>query len=282
MIESDFETREAELQQQLKQLCDCNGRENHLRELAFIFNKLGLLYQCRSPDKISLIQSAALFNAAIVRHPENPKFQHDLHHLCTHILTCPKANEKVSLPEVSQTVAIQVREMRIQASKNLKLINKISENWKTTEKLTKEKDYCNKVKSSQINVSLNFKQIMALISKKCIEIMGQPPREFALAGMRSRARNEISPYFAFEHVLTLNNFCYKQEQQGVKKAKEYFRRYSVISLVIVINLQETNLYSVCIPSLNDHNKPGGNWFHDRFTAQGISFDGMMPHAYHFR
>jgi len=63
--------------------------------------------------------------------------------------------------------------------------------------------------------------------------------------------------------------------------KEYFRWYAVIFHIIVINLQETDLYSVCIPCLNDHSTTNGNWYYDRFTVQGISFDGMMPHACHF-
>ena len=46
-------------------------------------------------------------------------------------------------------------------------------------------------------------------------------------------------------------------------------------------MQETDLYSMFIPCLNDHSQSNGNWFYNKFIPQGISFDGMMPHACHF-
>ena len=122
---------------------------------------------------------------------------------------------------------------------------------------------------------------MAFISKQCIQVLGQPPCKYALVGMGSLAKDEVSAYSDFEHVLTLNNFPKAQKSQVIERCKEYFRWYSAIFHIIVINLLETDLYSVCIPCLNDHSKPGGNWFYDQFTPQGISFDGMMPHACHF-
>ena len=83
-----FEKIEAELTEQLKQSCDSNGRERNRQESAMILNEFGLLYKTKSPDKISLIQSASLFNAAIVRQPLKQKFQDDLHQLCEHVLHC--------------------------------------------------------------------------------------------------------------------------------------------------------------------------------------------------
>ena len=110
-------------------------------------------------------------------------------------------------------------------------------------------------------------------------IMGQHPCGYALLGMGSLARNEITPYSDFEHIITLENYNVTAEE--LDQCKEYFRWYSTIFHIIVINLQETDLYSVCVPCLNDHTKESGNWFYDRFTHPGISFDGMMPHACHF-
>ena len=62
---------------------------------------------------------------------------------------------------------------------------------------------------------------------------------------------------------------------------DYFRWYSVVFHIIVINLQETILPSVSISSLNDKYCVLGNWFFDAHTKRGISFDGMMPHACKF-
>ena len=109
--------------------------------------------------------------------------------------------------------------------------------------------------------------------------MGPPPCRFALVGMGSLARDEITPYSDFEHIIALNNFQH-QSQENPIDTKEYFRWYSVIFHIIILNLQETTVSSVCIPSLNDHSTPNGNWFVDKFSTPGISFDGLMPHASH--
>ncbi|CAK8687792.1 unnamed protein product [Clavelina lepadiformis] len=109
--------------------------------------------------------------------------------------------------------------------------------------------------------------------------MGKNPCEFCIAAMGSLARSEVTPYSDFEHIILL--------EEGVKKRKkhekplEYFRWFSVIFNIIVINLKETIIPSVAIPSLNNVTKKGGDWFFDSYTTRGISFDGMMPFACKF-
>jgi len=218
----------------------------------------------------------------MVRQPNNHKFQDDLHELCNHVLDCANAKHRnVSLIEISQTAAHLIEDMRRRVNCHLHGLKQVSTVENEDEKLIKEKDYVQQVKSLQANISTDYKQIMAFISQECIEIMGQPPCKYALVGMGSLAREEVSPYSDFEHILILSNFSKTQTLQDKEIVNEYFRWYSVIFHIIVINLQETDLYSVCIPCLNDHSKPGGNWFRDIYTPQGISFDGMMPHACHF-
>ena len=93
-ITESLKDAEKNLQDQLRQMCDSNGRETNPQASAAIFDKLGLLYRQKSPDKISLIQSAALFSAAIVRQPSNQKFRDHLQELCSHILICANAEQK--------------------------------------------------------------------------------------------------------------------------------------------------------------------------------------------
>ena len=74
---------------------------------------MGLLYKSKRPNKISLIQSAALFNAVIVRQPDNQRFQDDLHDLCKHVLNCATADQNVAnLVGIAKRVKTQMVEMR--------------------------------------------------------------------------------------------------------------------------------------------------------------------------
>jgi len=105
--------------------------------------------------------------------------------------------------------------------------------------------------------------------------MGKPPCEFAVAGMGSLARNEITPYLNFEHIIIL---C---KLSNYEPHLEYFRWFSVIFHVIVLNMKETIIPSLNITSLNDENSILGNWYFDAITPRGVSFDEMMPHACKF-
>ena len=144
------------------------------------------------------------------------------------------------------------------------------------------KDLCKfqvcKAKSIQdINtvITQKYKKIMAELSNYCLSIMGQPPCDYAIVGMGSLARSEITPYSDFEHIILLfdheNHFSHL----------EYFRWYSTIFHVIILNLQESIIPSLNIGCLNTEDSPLGNWYFDAHTPGGVSFDGMMPHACKF-
>ena len=65
------------------------------QESAKLFHQLGIVYRNKSPDMMSLIKSAALMNAAIVRQPINSKkIKADLTELCKHVLTVSNASNK--------------------------------------------------------------------------------------------------------------------------------------------------------------------------------------------
>ena len=276
-----LEEKENLLSQKLRSCCDSQGREMSPQKSANIFNELGLLYKSKSPDKISLIQSAALLNAAITRQPSNKKFQQDLKHLCKHVLQCANAtSNEADLIQISHDIKQMVQDMRDKTNADLQKIKLIPKTVTIKEVLLKlEKRKIDQIKALQSQIAQQYKDIMACISKFCIEIMGKPPcnAKYALVGMGSLARKEITPYSDFEHIIVLQDFRGKMIKNR-KKILEYFRWYSVISHIIIINLQETIIPSVCIRSLND---TSGAWFFDGVTTRGISFDGMMPHASKF-
>ena len=132
-----------------------------------------------------------------------------------------------------------------------------------------------KQKTFRKKYSKVYTEIMARIAQRCVEMLGEPPCKFSLAGMGSLARKEITPYSDFEHIILLKN------QTNYENNLEYFRWYSVIFHLIVLNLQETIVPSLDIYGLNDPDNNHKSWFFDNFTPHGISFDGMMPHACKF-
>ena len=276
---NSFQQQETELQHQLQRVCSRRGRELNPTKSAEIFNKLGLLYKTKSPDKVSLIQSAALLNAAIIRQPDNQRFQYDLHELCIHVLSCANAEQNlVNLVNVAKRVKTQVVEVRNNTRTKLKSIKKISGSIEDAKRNSKERFYIDEIKSLQLSISNSYKRIMAYISQKCIQIMGSPPCKYTLVGMGSLARDEITPYSDFEHIILLPNFNECVNSNETSNIKEYFRWYSALFHIIVINLQETIIPSVAISCLNDTLTPGGDWFWDSYTLQGISFDSLKPLA----
>jgi len=278
---ASFEEKEDLLSQKLQNLCDTKGKENSPQESATIFNELGLLYKTRSPDKISLIQSAALFNAAIVRQPTNQLYQENLQQLCKHVLQCAKAlKPEMNLIRISQHIKEMVEEMRFNTNIALQKIKRIPESVTLEEVHKIEKEKTGNIKTLQNKIAEEYTFIMACVSEYCIKIMGRPPCAYALVGMGSLAREEITPYSDFEHIIVLEEFR-KKLQRNREKILEYFRWYSVIFHIIIVNLQETIIPSVCISSLNDKSKPNGDWYFDDLTTKGIAFDGMMPHACKF-
>ena len=273
-----FEIKEKELENQLKSVCDDNGRELDAEKSTSILNNLGLLYKSRSPDKISLIQSAALLNAAITRQPDEEKHAEDLNDLCKHVLECADAKLKhADLVGIAKIVEKKVAEMRSSVNRELSQIAQSSDD----KQISAEKAYVDLVHSLQLHLSEDYKTIMAFVSQQCIDIMGPSPCRYTLVGMGSLARDEITPYSDFEHIIILENNSATLRSGAYFTTLEYFRWYSVIFHFIILNLQESIIPSVCIPCLMKEHTSGESWFKDYITTRGISFDGMMPHACKF-
>ena len=129
----------------------------------------------------------------------------------------------------------------------------------------------------QINKTIadKYKSIMAELSQYCEDVMGKAPCEYAVVGMGSLAREEITAYSDFEHIILLLN-C-----KNYTVHLEYFKWFSIIVHIIVLNIQETIIPSLNIRCLNSEKSSLGDWYYDAITPRGISFDGMMPHACKF-
>ena len=273
-------SRELQLASELKALCDENGKETDINLSAQIFHQFGILYSEKGPDKISLIRSAVFYNAALSRQPSNSQFNAKLKELCTNVLKFAKAKQQdADLIHISKKVLKSVIQMRKRLKKQLQLVEVIPVGLPLNILKQSKKRKISSVKKLQKDLTNDFTNIMKCISDKCIQIMGKPPCQYAVVGMGSLARQEITPYSDFEHVIVL--------EEGVKSklhyddVLEYFRWFTVIFQLIIINLGETIIPCIAVPLLNNSNIKGGDWFFDAHTTRGLSFDGMMMYACKF-
>ena len=266
MIEEP-ENEEINLANKMKEkYCDKTGKETDPKEAAKIIHEIGKIYRKQSPDKLSLIKSVGLFNAAIVRNPSNVSdIRNDLFMACQHILAISGAKvQNADLINKSTEVKQSFNELRDEVDQILYTLDKSA-----------NKSKISSIQAINQTIALKYKAIMADLGQFCENVMGKPPCVYAIAGMGSLARTETTPYSDFEHIILLF------DDKNYKSFVEYFRWYSVIFHSIVLNVQESIIPSLNIRTLNDKNFSLGNWYFDAFTPRGISFDGMMPHASKF-
>ena len=279
---SDVEERyedEFRFAQQMKDTCcDESGKETNPAKAAEILHQIGLIYRQRSPDKISLIKSAGLLNAAIVRNPPNvSQIKSDLSELCRHILKQSNANNQTAdLIGKSQQVKVSVTNLRNEVKVFLESkVPKISEITSKTNRIALNKAKTTAIQQLNKHIAHKYKQIMAELSQYCENVTGKPPCKYVVVGMGSLAREEITAYSDFEHIILLF------DDENYKSYLDYFKWFSVIFHIVVLNVQETIVPSLNIASLNGNESSLGDWFYDDVTPKGISFDGMMPHACKF-
>ncbi|XP_076819431.1 uncharacterized protein LOC143465144 [Clavelina lepadiformis] len=275
---------ELKLTKELRKNCDNKGKEKNPFKSASIFHQMALIYWERSKQvhymtrKLHLIRSATLFNAALSRHSSNGELEKDLQKFCADLLKCANAkNFDVDLLGITKNVEKLISKMRKEAKKDLQALTNISYDVKKDEQRKLEIQKIEKMKTVQIKITQMYNNMMKFIAEQCEITMGEPPCKYAIAGMGSLARCEITPYSDFEHIILLEEGA--QEKEIYQEVLEYFRWFSVIFHVIVLNLQETIVPCVGIPSLIDESKKdGSSWFYDVHTKCGISFDGMKPYA----
>ena len=277
-VEEKYEDEFRFAQQMKDTCCDESGKETNPAKAAEILHQIGLIYRQRSPDKISLIKSAGLLNAAIVRNPPNlSQIKSDLSELCRHILEQSNANNQTAdLIGKSQQVKISITNLRNKVKEFLESkVPKISEITSKTKLIALNKAKTTAIQQLNKLIAQKYKQIMAELSQYCEDVMGDPPCKYVVVGMGSLAREEITAYSDFEHIILLF------DDKNYKSYLEYFKWFSVIFHIVVLNLQETIVPSLNIASLNGNHSSLGDWFYDDLTPRGISFDGMMPHACKF-
>jgi len=276
--EPSIESKEVNLAAELKLVCDKFGKEIDISKSSRILHEFGILYRNKSPDKISLIRSAVFFNAVLSRQPLNHKAQEDLEELCSHVLSTAGA-EKQDLDDICVETQNEVTKMRRELKEELLRLKLIPVGLPLRQLNIFKMKKAKIVRQIQEKISERYIYIMDKVSMECIHLIGKPPCRFTVVGMGSLARQEITPFSDFEHVIVLEDGV--QSRTDYHLTLEYFRWFTVIFQVVIINLRETIIPSVATPFLNDSSISDGDWFFDCNTTRGISFDGMMLHACKF-
>ena len=183
----DLNADEDELAKILRnELCYPNGIEKNPKECAEIFRKLGLLYKRRyniEPDKIFLIQSAALMNAALVRKPDNTKtVQNDIQELYLYVLRQANAQTKNNnhLDMVTERVKTEVNEMREWVDNELFLLRIIPDNAEEDELFRLEKEKISKIMMIQEKTTASYRAIMKNLDRGCLDVLGKVPCKYML------------------------------------------------------------------------------------------------------
>ena len=284
---------ETKLSLKLKNLCQQHGnkwKEKNLKESAKILRRLGILYKNKCSNhlsntlekKITFIQSAALLNCALEREQlqsTKKQIKKDLRNLCFEVLLSANARRhKFDLINFADELKKDVDKWRENVKRKVETSFPISKqiNEESLHRFKFEQQKIKTVEDLQEEITEKYKEFMRKVSQMTIKVLGDLPCNFALVGMGSMARKEITPYSDFENIIVMQEGV-QNNNDSYETMLEYFRWYASIFQLILVNLGETILSRVAIPALNDYTREDGNWFFDAYTKRGISYEGIMPH-----
>ncbi|XP_077972689.1 uncharacterized protein LOC144427390 [Styela clava] len=300
MIGSNMETedeisqKEKDLTEQLKAVCTPFGdeRRSKLKESTDILFEMGKLYLEKAKSstgmkqKLDFIKCSALLHGAKVRYGRilyDIKGRNKVHKFLLSmekvlLQACGGKQCDKTLSELSSHISKTLKNLRKDEKDQLQKMEPFDEKLSKLEIMEKQ---LNKIETIQLMMeknTQNYITLMTYIAEYCMKLLGDSPCSFALVGLGSLAREEITLYSDFEHVIILKDDI--DDSPNYHEVKEYFRWFAVIFEIIMIGLGETIIRSVGVKSINDlySEDKSKNWYYDNFTTSGVSFDGMVPHA----
>lgn len=127
-------------------------------------------------------------------------------------------------------------------------------------------------------ISRDMIAFVQTLIRECVLSLGKPPCLYAVIGLGSLAREEMTPYSDLEFAILIEEGAEEMRDRNLV----YFRNFTHLFHLKVLALGETILPSMNIASLNDFysGDPERNWFYDE-GPNGFSFDGAMPWACKF-
>ncbi|XP_078579718.1 uncharacterized protein LOC144863931 [Branchiostoma floridae x Branchiostoma japonicum] len=225
-------------------------------------------------------QAAALYNAAMARtnknkHSVTKKLQ-EIEQLFLHYTA------NVETKHVPSDLALghkgRLHDMRTRAKSQLEAIDQQHNPYQYDEDdpvmITVEAERAEAVKALFKNIAKDRQSFIQDLVNECIATLGPPPCKYAFIGLGSQATELVTPYSDLEFAILID------DGKNNDDTRRYFLNLTHYLHLKVINLGETILPAMAIPSLNDFLSEGRgkDWFFDSVTPRGFAFDGFMPWA----
>ncbi|CAH1779690.1 unnamed protein product [Owenia fusiformis] len=276
----ELEDKEANCVKQLKDML-CKG-DTDLNYQAKILQRIGDIHLERgsllkSPD--SFINTAALYNAALVRHGD--EYQEDK------IRTALENLETIFLTQFAQRDS-NLLEFDIDFSSfHMKMLQLIREHAQVevrsiTQLWDSEVDNdLESIRHREIIIAEKIRGLYSQITKdmthfirqlifECFKTLGSAPCRYAILGCGDIARNEMTPFSDFEYGILL------EEDGNIEEHREFFRNLARLFNMKMMSLGETVIPVLGITSLNRYDQHDNDWFYDTITPNGLRVSGNMP------
>ncbi|XP_078593829.1 uncharacterized protein LOC144871802 [Branchiostoma floridae x Branchiostoma japonicum] len=234
----------------------------------------------RTKDGRKFTQAAALFNAALARTGTNKhKVMKALQETEKWFLQYTANVDSKSIQSHRALRHQQILEnMRARAKSELETIDLQHNPYQYDEDdpkmITVEAERAEAVKALSKSIAKDRQSFVQCLVDECIGTLGPPPCKYAFIGLGSQATELVTPYSDLEFAILIE---YGNDNDDTRR---YFINLTHYLHLKVINLGETILPAMAIPSLNDFQSedPDKDWFFDSVTPRGFAFDGFMPWA----
>lgn len=265
-----------------------HGKAGQIKKAKKCFKSLGsvyLEYGKKYKNGEDFAKAVALYNAALCRLQDEEIQQKET------LILLIKETEKQFLKNVLSTnskIEVPAFENDLQ---HKALLTKIREHCKRVlcnidsnsgfeikllhpdKRVPSERERTTLVRSLFRDIADGMCDVVRTLLEECKSMLGSAPCCYAVIGLGSLSRQEMTPYSDLEFAFLI------EEGKNTEKNIAYFRHLTHYLHIKVINLGETILPSMGIVSLNDFysKDESRKWFYDD-GPRGFCFDAAMPWA----